>query len=58
MSLYQRESVFSWANYIICDNNGYYKSICNNTASGILNSFLTPQTEFLGKKLSLRRLTS
>lgn len=26
MSLYERESMFSWANYIICDNNGYFKS--------------------------------
>ena len=45
MALYQRESIFSWANYIICDNNEHFKSVCNNTALGILNSFATPTSK-------------
>lgn len=48
MSLYERESMFSWANYIICDNNGYFKSICENNAIGILNSFATPSATMFG----------
>lgn len=42
LGIYQRESLFCVANYIICDNNSYFKSLCNNTALGILNSFSTP----------------
>ena len=30
MSLYERESMFSWANYIICDNNGYFKLLLSD----------------------------
>lgn len=48
MSLYERESMFSWANYIICDNNSYFKSICENNAIGILNSFATPSATMFG----------
>lgn len=58
MSLYQRESVFSWANYIICDNNEHYKSVCNNTALGILNSFATPSSKMFGGKLISTRVES
>lgn len=48
MSIYQRESIFSWANCIICDNSLYYKSLCHNTALGILNSFATPPSKMYG----------
>lgn len=58
MSLYQRESIFSWANYIICDNNEHYKSICDNTALGILNSFATPSSTMFGGELQSTRITS
>ena len=48
IALYERESMFSWANYIICDNNNYFKSICENNAIGILNSFATLSATMLG----------
>lgn len=51
MSLYQRESIFSLANYIICDNSMYYKSICYNTAFGVLNSFATHPNNIFGEDI-------
>lgn len=48
IALYERESMFSWANYIICDNNNYFKSICENNAIGILNSFATLSATMFG----------
>lgn len=42
MSKYEREFHFCRNNFIICDNNKYYDSVCKNTISGILNSFATP----------------
>lgn len=48
MSIYQRERIFSWANCIICDNSLHYKSLCHNTALGILNSFATPPSKMYG----------
>lgn len=58
MALYQRESVFSWANYIICDNNAHFKSVCNNTALGILNSFATPTSKMFSGKLCSTKIKS
>lgn len=58
MSLYERESMFSWANYIICDNNGYFKSICENNAIGILNSFATPSATMFGGLARCTKITS
>lgn len=58
MASYQRESLFSWANYIICDNNDHYKSICDNTALGILNSFATPSSTMFGGKVISTRITA
>lgn len=58
MASYQRESLFSWANYIICDNNDHYKSICDNTALGILNSFATPSSTMFGGKVHSTRITA
>ena len=58
MSLYERESMFSWANYIICDNNGYFKSICENNAIGILNSFATPSATMFGGLGRCTKITS
>ena len=58
MALYQRESIFSWANYIICDNNEHFKSVCNNTALGILNSFATPTSKMFGGKLCSTKIES
>lgn len=48
LSLYERENMFSWANCIISDNNAYYRSISENNALGILNSFATPSTTMFG----------
>lgn len=58
MSLYQRESMFSWANYIVYDNNAHYKSICDNTALGILNSFATPSSTMFGGKMYSTKITA
>ncbi len=58
MSLYERESIFSTANYIICDNNGYFKSICENNAIGILNSFATPSATMFGGFGRCTKITS
>lgn len=58
MSLYERESMFSWANYIICDNNSYFKSICENNAIGILNSFATPSATMFGGLGRCTKITS
>lgn len=48
LSEYQREKLFCIANYIICNNSSYFKSLCYNTASGILNSFSTPANSMFG----------
>ena len=58
ISLYQRESIFSWANYIICDNSMYYKSICYNTAFGILNSFATPVNNKFNENFDFTKIKS
>jgi hypothetical protein len=43
---FTREFQFCNNNFIICDNNMYYKTVCKNTVIGILNSFATPSTSF------------
>lgn len=58
LSLYEREYMFSWANYIICDNNGYFKSICENNAIGILNSFATPSATMFGGFMQCTKITA
>lgn len=45
LSIYHRERIFCSFNYIICDNNTYYRSVCYNTALGILNSYATPSSK-------------
>lgn len=52
LSIYKRESLFSCVNFIFCDNNKYYKSICENCALGILNSFATPSSTMFGGLIS------
>ena len=52
LSLYKRESLFSCVNFIICEDNKYYKSICENCALGILNSFATPSSTMFGGLIS------
>lgn len=44
MSQFYRESLFSWANFIIWDNTPYFKQLSENNALGILNSFATPSS--------------
>ena len=55
ISLYERESLFSWANYIVWENNGYYRLISEYNVLGILNSFATiPSTMFGGRAVGTR----
>lgn len=58
LSEYQRENLFRKANYIICNNSTYYKSLCYNTASGILNSFSTPAKRMFGGLLVSTKIDS
>lgn len=48
MSQFYRESLFSCANFIIWDNNAYFKQLSENNALGILNSFATPSSSMFG----------
>lgn len=48
MSIYDREFLFSWANFIIWENNNYFKLISEYNALGILNSFATPSATMFG----------
>ena len=48
LSKFERNFQFCNNNYIICDNNGFFKSIGYNTVCGILNSYATPDTRFEG----------
>lgn len=48
MSQFYREYLFSWANFIIWDNNAYFKQLSENNALGILNSFATPSSSMFG----------
>ena len=48
MSQFYRESLFSWANFIIWDNNAYFKQLSENNALGILNSFAIPSSSMFG----------
>ena len=55
ISLYERESLFSWANFIVWENNGYYRLISEYYVLGILNSFATaPSTMFGGRVVGTR----
>lgn len=58
LSEYQRENLFCISNYIICNNSSYFKSLCYNTASGILNSFSTPNNSMFGGLLVSTRIDS
>ena len=48
LSKFERSFQFCNNNYIVCDNNSFYKSIGYNTVCGILNSYATPDAEFKG----------
>lgn len=58
LSTYQREHLFCASNFIICNNSSYYKSLCYNAASGILNSFSTPASSMFGGLLVSTRVES
>lgn len=58
LGAYQRENLFCIANYIICNNSSYFKSLCYNTASGILNSFSTPASSMFGGLLVSTKIDS
>ena len=42
LSRFEREFLFCNNNYIITDNNRYYRAICEKTIKGMLNSYATP----------------
>ena len=56
LSLYDRESFFSWANNLVWDNNGYFKLISEYHAQGILNSFATKPTTMFGGQVPNSRI--
>ena len=56
ISKFKREFSFCNDNFIICDNNRYYQSICQNTAVAILNSYATPDTKLNGTKIHISKL--
>lgn len=56
ISKFNREFSFCNDNFIICDNNRYYQSICQNTAVGILNSYATPDTKLDGTVVHTSKL--
>lgn len=58
MALYQRESLFSWGNFIVCDNNSYYRLICENHVKGILNSISTISKPINGNTPGCTRILS
>lgn len=58
MSLYERESQFSWANYVVWENNGYFNLIAENYITGILNSLATPSTSMFGCAAVNSRITA
>lgn len=58
LGAYQREYLFCTANHIICNNSSYFKSLCYNTASGILNSFSTPESSMFGGLLVSTKVDS
>lgn len=58
LGAYQREYLFCVANHIICNNSSYFKSLCYNTVSGILNSFSTPANSMFGGLLVSTRIES
>lgn len=56
MATYYREKLFCHSNFIVCDNNEYFSSLCNNTALGILNSFATPESSMFGGQMQSTRI--
>ena len=56
LSNFERGFRFCNQNFIICDNNQQYKSLCINTVSGILNSYATPATKFHGIDLETTKI--
>ena len=48
LSKFERTFRFCNNNYIVCDNNSFYKTIGYNTVCGVLNSFATPDAELKG----------
>lgn len=56
LSRFERNFQFCNNNYIICDNNGFFKSIGYNTVCGILNSYATPDTKFEGLDVNTTKI--
>lgn len=56
LSKYERTFQFCNNNFIVCDNNNFYKSVSYNTLCGILNSYATPNTEFSGFHVETTKL--
>ena len=56
LSRFERSFQFCNNNYIVCDNNGFFKSIEYNTVCGILNSHATPDTKFEGLDIETTKI--
>jgi hypothetical protein len=56
LSKFDREFQFCNNNYIVCDNNSFFKAICYNTVCGILNSYATPDAVFEGINLHTTKI--
>ncbi len=56
LSQFERTFQFCNNNYIICDNNDFYKSIGYNTVCGILNSYATPDSNFEGRGIKTSKI--
>jgi hypothetical protein len=57
LSKFDRTFQFCNNNYIICDNNDFYKSIAYNAICGMLNSYATPNTKFEGLDLKTSKIS-
>lgn len=56
LSRFERSFQFCNNNYIVCDNNSFFKSIGYNTVCGILNSHATPDTKFEGLDIETTKI--
>lgn len=56
LSRFERSIQFCNNNFIVCDNNSFFKSIGYNTVCGILNSNATPNTRFNGLDIKTSKI--
>lgn len=56
LAKFEREFQFCHNNFLVCDNNMYYDSVCKNTIIGVLNSYATPNTSFKSMPFSASKI--